>query len=193
MKVRTEASITRFPSPLARAHRTGGAAYPVAPRASYASSVARHPHLRWIRSTSRLRKRDRLERADQQGRRAETERVLAASPIAPHYSAFSQLYADTRGRLWVAEYPTPGSDTALLTAFDEYGESGTITLPRGFFPRQIGDDYILGVAIDELRRRVHQVVRTGAPLTLQDSHAPLAQNVRDARHRRDGGRAAAQS
>jgi hypothetical protein len=99
----------------------------------------------------RAAKRDLLERADQQSRRAEAERVLAASPIAPHYPAFSRLYADTRGRLWVEEYAMPGSDTARFTAFDEYGsESGTLTLPRGFRPLQIGDDHILGVAVDEL-------------------------------------------
>lgn len=98
-----------------------------------------------------LVRRERLEWAEQRSGREEMERMLAVSPVAPHYPAFSGLRTDVHGRLWVEEYAPPGSDTTRLTAFDDDGrEAGTIALPPSFRPLEIGDDYILGVFTDDL-------------------------------------------
>ena len=61
--------------------------------------------------------------------------------------------ADAAGYLWVREYdfPNEARPAPLWTVFDPDGRMlGLLETPRGLSVSEIGEDYILGVARDEL-------------------------------------------
>jgi hypothetical protein len=65
----------------------------------------------------------------------------------PFYQA---ALADAEGNLWVQDF-SPGEPPAGWSVFDPEGRFlGAVAMPDRFRPQQIGDDFILGVARDEL-------------------------------------------
>ena len=71
--------------------------------------------------------------------------------LVESYPAFSALQSDPLGYLWVREYDLPGQDGNLWTVFDAEGRvQGFVEMPAGFEPFEIGEDYILGLSLDEL-------------------------------------------
>ncbi|HEY4320204.1 MAG TPA: hypothetical protein VGM77_03410 [Gemmatimonadales bacterium] len=102
---------------------------------------------RWIKST---------------GAAAEAELAsLRGDAYATSVPAFSQFIADRAGRLWVREAhlgDAPGSGAlntmplvpSRWSLFDDGGHwLGDVTMPARFFPKDIGADYVLGIALDD--------------------------------------------
>ncbi len=76
-----------------------------------------------------------------------------ATPLAKTLPAFHSALADAAGHLWVREYDIPGerSRGPLWTVFDPGGRVlGFVETPRRFRVLEIGVDYILGRAVDDL-------------------------------------------
>ena len=74
-------------------------------------------------------------------------------PIAETFPAFDLIMADALGNLWVQEYHLPGEDRTnpLWTVFDPEGRVlGFVETPAGLRIFEIGADYILGRATDDL-------------------------------------------
>jgi len=99
------------------------------------------------------------------GRGSSTEiekqrRDLLDDSYAEELPAFSQLIADRTGRLWVREphlADAPGSGQlnslplvpSVWSVFDASGRwLGDVTMPARFLPKDIGGNYVLGVAVD---------------------------------------------
>ncbi len=83
-------------------------------------------------------------------RRRET---IEATTMADTFPAFSSFIADGTGYLWVREYDFPGEERTapLWTVFDPEGRVlGFVETPSGLRIFEIGGDYILGRARDEL-------------------------------------------
>ena len=79
--------------------------------------------------------------------------VFEAIPVAEHFPAFAAILADDTGHLWVREYDYPQEErpAPLWTVFDPAGQVlGYVETPEGLLIGQIGEDYILGRAEDEL-------------------------------------------
>ena len=90
---------------------------------------------------------ERMER-----RRALRER-LAEVPMPTTFPAFDDIVADALGHLWVQEYDVPGQERAipLWTVFNPEGRVlGFVETPPGLTIYEIGEDYILGRATDDL-------------------------------------------
>lgn len=68
------------------------------------------------------------------------------------YPAHFELLTDASGRLWAQDYqPFRLRIDREWTVFDRDGRYlGEVTMPAGFTPHEIGDDYVLGVWRDEL-------------------------------------------
>ena len=82
-----------------------------------------------------------------------TRRPYRSAPVAEHYPAFTSLMSDAVDHLWVREYEFPGEERAgsLWTVFDPDGRVlGFVEMPEGLRIYEIGEDYILGHALDEL-------------------------------------------
>lgn len=90
------------------------------------------------------------ERAER--RRSLRER-LAEVPMPETFPAFDQILADALGNLWIQEYDLPGEERTnpLWTVFDSEGRVlGFVETPTGLRIYEIGEDYILGRATDDL-------------------------------------------
>lgn len=91
------------------------------------------------------------------------ERIFAEMSFPATMPAYSRVLVDAAGNLWVAEYRRPGDDLPRWTVFDLDGRMlGTIDMPQGFSPSEIGSDYVLGTIRDELdveRVRLYELVR----------------------------------
>ena len=79
---------------------------------------------------------------------------LAAStenmPLVEHFPAFEALHSDPLGYLWVQDYRYPGQDRNLWTVFDSEGRvQGLVETPAALDVFEIGEDYVLGRAMDE--------------------------------------------
>ena len=75
------------------------------------------------------------------------------APIVEGFPAFSAVLADPLGHLWVQEYTPPDADrpAPLWTVFDPDGHAlGFVETPAGLSVLEIGADYILGLATDEI-------------------------------------------
>jgi hypothetical protein len=78
-------------------------------------------------------------------------RQLNGTPLPEAFPAFATMTTDRAGLLWVAEYDRPGEERNAWLVFDHDGELvARITLPHGFNPLDIGDDFVLGAFTDEL-------------------------------------------
>lgn len=95
-----------------------------------------------------------LERAGLTGPSLEmTRRGYASMPIVEQYPAFLNLLTDPLDHLWVREARLPGIDlpAPLWTVFDPEGRAlGFIETPDGLTVYEIGADYLLGLATDEM-------------------------------------------
>ena len=79
--------------------------------------------------------------------------VAANVPLVESFPAYSSLRGDARGYLWVAQFKLPDApyEGTVWTVFDREGRAlGFVETPGGFGVFEIGEDYILGSATDEL-------------------------------------------
>jgi len=78
------------------------------------------------------------------------DRLYRRENVPATFPVFSGIEADAAGWLWVRGYaPTPGG-AYVWDVFDGGGRLRcSVTLPSGLRPREIGSDYILGVAADQ--------------------------------------------
>ena len=98
----------------------------------------------------RVAQRPEEERAE---RRQELREDLQEIPFPETFPAFAAATADLVDHLWVREYEIPGEggDDPVWTVFDPEGRVlGFVETPDGLDVYEIGEDYILGLATDEL-------------------------------------------
>ena len=98
----------------------------------------------------RVAQRPEEERAE---RRRELRENFREVPFPETFPAFAEATADLVGHLWVREYEIPGEGGAdpVWTVFDPGGRVlGFVETPAGLDIYEIGEDYILGLATDEL-------------------------------------------
>ena len=95
-----------------------------------------------------------LERAGLTGQRLDmARRGYGSMPVVEQYPAFRKLLTDPLDHLWVREATLPGMDrpAPLWTVFDPEGRAlGFIETPDGLTIHEIGADYLLGRATDEM-------------------------------------------
>lgn len=90
---------------------------------------------------------------EQAERRQELRERFAETPMPETFPAFGAIMADAVGHLWVQEYDLPGQErpSPLWTVFDPEGRVlGFVETPSGLRIYEIGEDYILGRATDDL-------------------------------------------
>lgn len=73
-------------------------------------------------------------------------------PLVETYPAFAAIMSDRAGYLWVREYWAPDAEGPVWAVFDPDGQlQGLVETPSGLRLFEIGDDYLLGWAYDELQ------------------------------------------
>ena len=78
-------------------------------------------------------------------------RLFEGMPLVEAFPAFSRVLADATHHLWVKEYTKPRDDTSIWTVFDPDGRVlGLVETPPGLLVYDIGTDYLLGRATDDL-------------------------------------------
>ena len=83
--------------------------------------------------------------------RARARSMLLDLPLLESFPAFEEILADRVGYLWVREYRKFGEEDAVWTVFDPEGRvQGLVETPAGLNVFEIGEDYVLGSAQDEL-------------------------------------------
>ena len=83
----------------------------------------------------------------------EEMRKVPQSQLAPNFPAFAEVMSDAAGYLWVQEFDPPRERRPVLlwTVFNPEGRVlGFVETPPGLEIYEIGEDYILGHAEDEL-------------------------------------------
>jgi hypothetical protein len=97
-------------------------------------------------------KQARLEDQATSDQRASLERMLTEMPVPEFMPAYDRILVDEEANVWIRAYqPAWKTDAALWTVFDSEGRIvAEVGMPRGLEPQQIGHDYVLGVATDEL-------------------------------------------
>lgn len=95
---------------------------------------------------------DHLDDAERDDQERQFRRMFREAPVPDHHPAYSSIYADRLGYLWVEETPIPGGDERrVTTVFDPAGRMvGSVVLPDRLRIWEIGDDYILGRWADDL-------------------------------------------
>ena len=79
------------------------------------------------------------------------ERAPWGVPPVDAFPAFDEILADRAGYLWVQEYRMTADEPMVWTVFDPQGRvQGLVETPEGLDIFEIGADYVLGVAEDEL-------------------------------------------
>ncbi len=95
-----------------------------------------------------------LERAGLTGQRLEFARQgYSDMPLVERFPAFRSLLTDALDHIWVREATLPGTDrpAPLWTVFDAEGRAlGFIETPDGLTVFEVGADYLLGRATDEM-------------------------------------------
>ena len=82
---------------------------------------------------------------------ARARSMLQDMPPVDSYPAFEEILADGVGYLWVREYRKFGEGAAVWTVFDPEGRvQGLVETPAGLNVFEIGEDYVLGSAEDEM-------------------------------------------
>lgn len=124
-------------------------------------TYSRHGELRWLvrrdHELAPVTQADvdahleaRLAEADP-GARDILRELSSDYPVVETFPAFSQLIVDATGHLWVKEYVRPDDEESVWTVFDPDGRvQGLVETPAGLLVFEIGADYILGRATDEL-------------------------------------------
>lgn len=83
--------------------------------------------------------------------RAEFRRTFDDFPLLESFPAFAALIVDELDHVWVQNFAEPGDDQLSWVVFDPGGTAlGVIETPSGLEIYEIGADYILGRALDEL-------------------------------------------
>ena len=97
---------------------------------------------------------DRLGGNLPEAARARRRSMLKDMPLVDSYPAFEEILSDRLGYLWVREYRMFGmfgEGAAVWTVFDPEGRvQGLVETPAGLEVFEIGEDYVLGSAEDEL-------------------------------------------
>lgn len=97
-------------------------------------------------------------------RRPAMERYLRDMPMTKQFPAYSELQLDPDGNLWVRRFLRPGETQPLWAVFSLDGDClGEVRTPTGMSIVEIGADYVLGVARDELgveRVRVYRLEKS---------------------------------
>jgi hypothetical protein len=76
--------------------------------------------------------------------------LAEAAPMPETRPAYGRFVADSEGYLWIEPYRPAESETVPWLVVDPEGPIlGSVELPRGFRPTDIGRDYVLGLARDE--------------------------------------------
>ena len=71
--------------------------------------------------------------------------------FAATFPAFAHLQRDSLGCLWATKYEAPWEESGGSWVFAPSGELlGELSLPSGFRPLEIGNNYVLGVVADDL-------------------------------------------
>ena len=90
---------------------------------------------------------------DVQRLQQDSRRRWESVPVAEYFPVFTSVMSDALDHLWVEEYEFPGEERpgSLWTVFDPEGRVlGFVETPEGLWIWEIGEDYILGRAEDEL-------------------------------------------
>jgi hypothetical protein len=97
-------------------------------------------------------KQSRLQDLPANDQRASLERMLAEMPVPETMPTFDRILVDEEGTAWVRAWqPVWESDSATWTVFDPEGRvAAEVRMPHGLVPHQIGRDYVLAVATDDL-------------------------------------------
>ena len=79
------------------------------------------------------------------------ERTMPELPLPESYPAYSRFLIGARGSLWVENYQPFGRGEHLWSVFAADGVwLGEVEVPPTFQITDIGEDYVLGVFLDEL-------------------------------------------
>ncbi len=92
----------------------------------------------------------------------DSRRMWASVPVAESFPAFEKVMSDATDHLWVGEYEfgEGGGIPSLWTVFDPEGRAlGLVKTPEGLWIHEIGSDYVMGTARDELGIEYVQVWR----------------------------------
>ena len=95
----------------------------------------------------------RVPEEEQAERRRELREDFQEIPLPETFPAFAAATADLVDHLWVRQYELPGEGgpNPVWTVFDPGGRVlGFVETPAGLDIYEIGEDYILGLATDEL-------------------------------------------
>jgi hypothetical protein len=85
------------------------------------------------------------------GSEADWRRALDQEFYPELFPAFRTIRKDRVGHLWVQAYPIPGRDSVPWSVFDQSGSwIADLNLPSGFDVHEIGPDWILGSAQNDL-------------------------------------------
>ena len=91
--------------------------------------------------------------AERPERRAQMREFYGDRPLPDSHPAFGEVTSDLLDHLWVREYSLPGEEARnpTWTVFDPEGHVlGLMETPAGLTIFEIGEDYILGLATDDL-------------------------------------------
>jgi len=102
-------------------------------------------------------------------RHPEIRRSLEGMPIPGRVPPYGALLTDSGGNLWVGEWAMYPETARSWDVFDATGAwLGTVLVPSDFDPRDLGDDWILGVARDALDVEtvvLYPLIKVGVPGT----------------------------
>ena len=83
--------------------------------------------------------------------RAAFRQTFDEFPLLESLPAFGQIVVDDVDHVWVREFETSGDEPAMWIVFDPDGVAlGRIETPAGLEVYEVGADYVLGRALDEL-------------------------------------------
>ncbi len=94
---------------------------------------------------------DQLAEVEDENSRRRTLSMFEQMPRRETFPAYASIELDAAGNLWVEEYRRPGEEEPVWQVFDREGVfAGRVRPPAGLRVLDIGDDYVLGVATDDL-------------------------------------------
>lgn len=118
---------------------------PGAPRPASRADLAQ------ARAAAEERRRERAEQIARVTGGAASAPALGELPARATLPAFDQLLADADGNLWVRDYQVARDAPSRWSVFDAEGRwRTTVNTPAGLTVLQVGRDWILGRARDEL-------------------------------------------
>jgi len=96
-----------------------------------------------------------------ESRRPALERSLAEMPVPPAFPSFDRLEVDRDGNLWAEAFRRPiATDRSWTVLASDGALLGAVSVPPDLVITDIGGDYVLGIATDELgieRIRLHAI------------------------------------